>query len=63
MVKILNYYLNAKKSYCTLSKGAIFFWPSLCKTMPFLDQQLLKKLLKQYKERTELSTENGQFEI
>ena len=25
MVKILNCYLNAKKSYGTLSKGAIFF--------------------------------------
>ena len=25
MIKILNCYLNAKKSYGTLSKGAIFF--------------------------------------
>ena len=29
MVKILNCYLNAKKSYGTLSKGAIFFCPTL----------------------------------
>ena len=28
MVKILNCYLNAKKSYGTLSKGAIFFGQS-----------------------------------
>ena len=28
MVKILNY-LYVKKSYGILSKGAIFFWPSL----------------------------------
>jgi len=31
MVKILNCYLYAKKSYGTLSKGAIFFWPTLYK--------------------------------
>ena len=30
MVKILNCYLYAKKSYGTLSKGVIFFWPTLC---------------------------------
>ena len=29
MVKISNCYLYAKKSYGTLSKGAIFFWPTL----------------------------------
>ena len=29
MVKILNCYLYAKKSYGTLFKGGIFFWPTL----------------------------------
>ena len=29
MVKLLNCYLYANKSYGTLSKGAIFFWPTL----------------------------------
>ena len=28
MVQILNCYLYAKKSYGTLSKGAIVFWPT-----------------------------------
>ena len=29
MVKIFKCYLIPKKSYDTLSKGAIFFWPTL----------------------------------
>ena len=31
IVKILKCYLIPKKSYDTLSKGAIFFWPTLRK--------------------------------
>ena len=34
LVKILHCYLYAKKSYGTLSKGAIFFWPTLYKKNP-----------------------------
>ena len=30
IVKIFKCYLIPKKSYSALSKGAIFFWPTLC---------------------------------
>ena len=43
MVKILKFYLIPKKSNDTLSKGAIFFWPTL-----YLEcwMQTFKKILK-----------------
>ena len=39
MVKILSCYLYAKKSYGILSKGAIFFWPTLY--LSYRDDHLL----------------------
>ena len=44
MVKILNYYLYAKKSYGTLSKGAIFLANPVYRTN-FIVNKLKKALL------------------
>ena len=41
MVKILNCYLYAKKSYGTLSKGAIFFGPTLYIPISLLNDDLM----------------------
>ena len=41
MVKILNCYLHAKKSYGTLSKGAIFFGQP-CRTKQFIEHRSIK---------------------
>ena len=41
MVKIFKCYLIPKKSYGTLSKDAIFFWPTLCIAAIELNSYLL----------------------